>query len=162
MLKADILKEIFNTTAINNVKSWFINTYIPNMLKKSSLTSSKTLINISDVLKNSYCISIDKHKYLLFNTIFKKCGFKTIPKLMHGIINKDNTPAMNCKNSHLNVVKYAKKCNLPYVLIFEDDAYPCNNIIIEFQKYLNNIPNDTNLILFGWSSHSLNIKQYGK
>ena len=56
--------------------------------------------------------------------------------------------------SHISVVKLAKMRNLPYVFIFEDDAYPCDDILNKSSKYFNNIPDDAGLCLFGWSAHT--------
>jgi len=53
--------------------------------------------------------------------------------------------------SHISVVKLAKMRNLPYVFIFEDDAYPCNNIMQNLSSTLNNIPDDAQCIMLGWS-----------
>jgi GR25 family glycosyltransferase involved in LPS biosynthesis len=39
------------------------------------------------------------------------------------------TIAERIKQSHIEVVKLAKKNNLPYICIFEDDAYPQKDIV---------------------------------
>ena len=59
--------------------------------------------------------------------------------------------AYNCSLSHAGVIKTAKCLDLPYVAIFEDDAYPCRDICMKLDEYLSNIPNDAGLIILGWS-----------
>lgn len=56
--------------------------------------------------------------------------------------------------AHLNAIKHAKKNNFPYVLVFEDDAYPCNDALDRLDRYAMCIPADANLVLFGWSRHN--------
>ena len=37
--------------------------------------------------------------------------------------------ALGCGVSHAALVKYADLLNLDFIAIFEDDAYPCDNIM---------------------------------
>jgi len=41
--------------------------------------------------------------------------------------------------------------DLPFVCIFEDDAYPCNGICQELEKCLNSMPDRCKLLIFGYS-----------
>jgi GR25 family glycosyltransferase involved in LPS biosynthesis len=67
--------------------------------------------------------------------------------------------AENCKQSHIAIIKYAKANNWPFVCIFEDDTYPCENCLELLINYLKIIPKNADLILLGWSSHRKNEKQ---
>jgi hypothetical protein len=42
---------------------------------------------------------------------------------------------------------------MPYVVIFEDDAYPCINCKDKLKEVFENISNDIGFILLGWSNH---------
>lgn len=44
--------------------------------------------------------------------------------------------ALNCSLGHLAIIKMAKCLDLPFVVIFEDDAYPCIDIKTKLIKYL--------------------------
>lgn len=75
------------------------------------------------------------------------------PNIVDGSRNPQIPSWKNCLMSHLSIVKYAKRHNLPFVVIFEDDAYPKLNCRKELEKYLSYIPSDANLLLLGWSRH---------
>jgi hypothetical protein len=45
----------------------------------------------------------------------------------------------------------AKTLHMPYVCIFEDDAYPCINALNRMQS-INDIPKECKLLLLGWCS----------
>ena len=62
---------------------------------------------------------------------------------------------LNCAISHLEIVKLAKFNYLPFVVIFEDDAYPLIKLNTELKKYLSVIPADAGIVLFGWSGFSI-------
>jgi GR25 family glycosyltransferase involved in LPS biosynthesis len=52
---------------------------------------------------------------------------------------------LGCVLSHIEVIEKAKAQNLPYVLIFEDDVTFPLNFDYEFQKCLNELPEDWDL-----------------
>ena len=122
-------------------------------------------IDINDLLKNSFVISIDNSRIELMNKIFLRHLLKC-PKVFNGFSNKSSqnlfakynvekriqkAGAYNCSLSHAAVIKMAKCLQLPFVCIFEDDAYPCNDIMQQFKIYLSNIPDDAQCIILGWS-----------
>ncbi len=80
-------------------------------------------------------------------------GLKHLPKLFNGIVDKHKKPAENCRDSHLAVVKMAKKLDLPFVAVFEDDAYPCIDICNKLERYLRAVPYDAHLVLLGYSAY---------
>ena len=143
LLIADLTNEKFNKHNVcarkNRVISRFINLY-------------KAPISIDDAMKHSLVISIDKKRYIEMCKLFRSYGFVTIPDILFGSTFKDKSGQFNCKHSHMRAVQYAKENKWPYVLIFEDDAYPCDNIIDKFSSYLYALPKDALLVLFGWSN----------
>jgi len=88
--------------------------------------------------------------------LFRKHGLTPLPSMFHGCIDKSISIKQRCKQSHINVVEHAKKHNLPYVFIFEDDAYPCDQSAKILEQYLYAMPYDANLILFGWCNCTKN------
>ena len=96
-------------------------------------------LTIDDILKNSYVISIDTNRFCRFKEIFLKNGITNIPSLYKGFKLKLGTyygctlkqPSILCCLTHLSIIKLAQINNLPFVCIFEDDAFPIKNIISE-------------------------------
>lgn len=56
-------------------------------------------------------------------------------------------------NSFHELIRYAKSMKLPYILVFEDDAYPCNGIVEKLKEYIKDIPDDCMLLQLGWSKN---------
>lgn len=123
-------------------------------------------ISVEDLLKNSYVISMNDDKLNLMKTVFEKHGLAPFPKkwpaasFMHvtsgcaiekhvNAANPNLLKAIGCSAAHLSIVVAAKEMNLPYVCIFEDDAYPCLNINAKLQCYLDGIPADTKCMILG-------------
>lgn len=52
-------------------------------------------------------------------------------------------------SSHLMIVSMAKTMQLPFVCIFEDDAVGCINCKNKLEQVLNNIPEDTDVLMLG-------------
>ena len=150
----DLLKETYKKNYCLEFKDKTIENY------QKMFQNFSTKIDINKLFENSFVISIDDEKLKKFYKIFSK-QFKNIqlPKHFNGSRDKRLTSVQNCTRSHLNIIKKAKSLNLPYVMIFEDDAYPCNNINTLFQKYLQFIPPNIKLLLLGWSNHS-QLKQF--
>ena len=108
----------------------------------------KSPILLNEVMRYSFVISVNKERLSLCYEIFDKTiGLR--PRHMNGHTeNKNNIK--NCQLSHYECILTAKKHNFPFVLIFEDDVFPCRNVGEKFQWYLDCIPLDAKLVLFGW------------
>lgn len=123
------------------------------------------IMNIStgDLLKNSFVLSIYGDRVDMLKKIF---GYHKLicPKIFYGFKNPDiwkifkdsKTPtrdgnAYKCSLGHASIVKAAKALELPYVLIFEDDTYPVDEINKKMDYYLSDIPKDASILLLGWS-----------
>lgn len=92
-----------------------------------------------------YCYVISNNVTKL-NQLYK--WFDTV-KLPHPILFKATD---NCDKSHYELVKYAKQLKLPYITIFEDDAYPhidVLNKLVVCEEQLNKNWNDIALIQLG-------------
>lgn len=66
-----------------------------------------------------------------------------------------STEAYDCINaitkSHYNAISLAQELDLSYILVFEDDAYPCTNAIKHLNNALNDIPANINMLSLGYS-----------
>lgn len=59
--------------------------------------------------------------------------------------------AYKCGLGHASIIKMAKALDLPFVCVFEDDAYPVSGISSKLETYLGDIPADTDVLMLGWS-----------
>ena len=101
-------------------------------------------------MAHSVVISINAERLAHFYNVFDMYGLSH-PTHIHGCVDKKLTPPMRCSMSHRMCVEYAKEHDWPYVLIFEDDAYPCDNILDILPQYLKHIPKNTRLCLLGYT-----------
>lgn len=118
-------------------------------------------LTVGDILKHSFVISIDKNRYSIFYQRLNDAQLNPLPKLYEGFQIKNGIykemgfiktkNICNCFLSHIALVKMAKILNLPFITIFEDDALPSkNNVIDKIQQCLNEIPNDCDMIKLGY------------
>lgn len=120
-------------------------------------------IKLEDFYKYSYCISISDDRYKQFYEVFTKCGIQ-VPKRFNGIQFKlKNHPgciissnAFNCSLTHYMLVRLAQFNDFPFIVIFEDDACPLKNISQKLSLYLENIPDNCDILKLGYT------KQFGK
>ena len=101
------------------------------------------------MLKHSFVITIDDRKFEWFKKVFKFHGISPMPKRFHGTTLWYNSGKYNCYLSHREAILTAKKRKWPYVLIFEDDAYPINGVFEEMQKCLDELPDECQVLSFG-------------
>ena len=108
-------------------------------------------------LNNSFVISIDEGRRRELNSIFSKVGLNT-PTLCPGVVseNKDDRAVTNralCE-SHRKVVELAVKNNLDWYIVFEDDAYPCDDIVSRLKNL--DLPDaDVYLLGYTWTKHKV-------
>lgn len=62
----------------------------------------------------------------------------------------------NCAFSHVAIVKTAQALGLDYVCVFEDDALPCRGCRDKLEKCVQVIPDDADLVKFGYSGVAKN------
>lgn len=56
---------------------------------------------------------------------------------------------IGCYISHLRIFNIMRRENLPYALIFEDDAIFCDNFLDEYSKLIQEFPSDTDILYIG-------------
>lgn len=117
----------------------------------------KDEISLNDFFKNSFMITIDDERYNKTIKIFQKYFDGLFPKKFVGSHDKKLTGPQNCTRSHVRIIEYAKQNNLPFVVVFEDDAYPRKDAKEKLSGYLYRLPYYANMILLGWSSHQKKI-----
>lgn len=93
------------------------------------------ILNTHDFFKYACVISIDKLKLGLFYKIFNHY-FNEKPICINGNKNPKLKGYQNCTRSHCLCVEYAKRHMWPFVIIFEDDAYPRSNCKEKLEQYI--------------------------
>jgi hypothetical protein len=106
-------------------------------------------ITAKDLLKHSFVITIDDDRLKWFKKVFKFHDIEPMPKKFKGTSLWYNSSQYNCYLSHKNAILKAKKLKWPYVCIFEDDAYPCNGVMKEIDKYLKKLPSKCKVFVLG-------------
>ena len=106
-------------------------------------------IKLNDLLKHSFVITIDDKKHEWFKEVFKFHGISPMPKRFQGTTLWYNSGKYNCYLSHRNAILTAKKRKWPYVMVFEDDAYPINGVVGEMEKCLEELPDECQVVSFG-------------
>ena len=147
----DLQKETFKTKACQNEKTRLL-LQIGNSMKDQ--------ISFKQLMMNSFVISIDFNKYQLFTKIFTSAGLIPIPNMSAGCIDQNLKPFQRCTKSHVDLIKKAKSNNLPYILVFEDDAYPCIDCSNKFEQYLKCIPKDASMVILGWSACQKRLQKF--
>lgn len=147
----DLQKETFKTKACQNEKARLLSQIGGSM---------KDQIPFKQLMMNSFVISIDFNKYQLFTKIFTSAGLVPIPKMSAGCIDQNLKPFQRCTRSHVDLIKKAKSNNWPYILVFEDDAYPCIDCSNKFEQYLKCIPKDASMVILGWSACQKRLQRF--
>jgi glycosyl transferase family 25 len=60
-----------------------------------------------------------------------------------------NSGEIGCFLSHLRIFNRMRRENIPYALIFEDDAIFCDNFLEKYSKILQHLPSDTGILYLG-------------
>lgn len=112
-------------------------------------------IDLKDILSNSFCLSIDKRRKSEFSEIFKNIfsGYP-LPKIFDGYSNKDLGGKYCCELGHCSIVRMAKALSLPFVTIFEDDAYPMTNAADEIKKVITSVPDNASMLMLGYNKYN--------
>lgn len=117
------------------------------------LNEKNILIPDIDDVSNAFVITIDDKRYEMFCDIFDFYGIP-IPQKFEGV--KCDNGVIGCSKSHYSVVKLAKERNLPYVMIYEDDAFPRNDCLEHFFYSMENVPKDWDFLKL----EDIHIEQY--
>ena len=106
-------------------------------------------IDITEVLENSFSISIDNKKREIQKIVFQKENIP-VPKFFPGYTNSSLKNVYRCSLSHESVLKVAKMMDLNCCLVFEEDAYPRSGAIDGLKRVLSEVPSDFDILIIGW------------
>ena len=117
-------------------------------------------IAIQQLLDHAFVISVDDFRYQLFCKRFAKYGLNCpMPRLYTGFQLKNGVyresgliktkNLCNCYFTHIALVKMAQSLDWPYIVIFEDDALPCKEIVGKLSYYIDALPNDVDIFKMG-------------
>lgn len=105
-------------------------------------------------------ISVDDFRYSIFCERFAKYELNhPMPRLYIGFQLKNGiykesgfiktNNLCNCYFTHIALVKMAQSLDWPYIVIFEDDALPCKEIVRKLSYYLDALPDDADIFKMG-------------
>ena len=109
-------------------------------------------------LDNFYCLTINDDRYNYTNNIFQKYGLPQLIKYT-GFTNIDKKERC-CLFGHMSLVMIARYLKLPYIFIFEDDAYPRKDILEKIEFYIENKPQNCGILIFGRNGEFGEIELY--
>ncbi len=107
-------------------------------------------MNIEDIKldKYAFCITCNLNRYKYLAKCFQTVGLEQ-PRIFPGVRHQNGNDG--CRLSHMGLMMLARTCNLPYIVVYEDDAYPRRDVIEKF----NDILNDLNDHHISWNMLSL-------
>lgn len=107
--------------------------------------------------KNAFVITCNEKRYEMFVKIFNYYNIP-LPIKFWGCQAKFNYKVSSirrlkverghcgCLFSHYSLYKIAQALDLPYLIVFEDDAFPRKNILEYFDKSIKNLPENWNFL----------------
>lgn len=81
--------------------------------------------------RNAFCLSCNLDRFHYLQKCFDVVGLKS-PTLFPGVITQNG--AQGCILGHISLVMMARCANLPYFIVYEDDAYPRPDVIVKFYE----------------------------
>lgn len=124
----------------------------------TSIQPGKLRPDVGDLLKHSFVISVNEDRLNIFKRLFE-ANFLEIPEKIAGCTDRKLSKTwMRITASHLKCVKEAKARGWPFVVIFEDDAYPCDGIKEKLEFVRTNIPEDAEIICLNWTNLKCSYK----
>lgn len=109
------------------------------------------MLNTANLNDSSICMTINPKRYNYLCENFKAVGL-TPPKLFRGV-RWNRGSNTGCVLAHVTILKMALALNIPYLTIFEDDAYPRPDIKNKWLEIQKSIPYDCGILKLGNSSY---------
>lgn len=116
-----------------------------------------TSISVEDLVKNAFCITVDSERRNRFESIFRKM-FGVVPMFFNGGVYGSDT-RMNCSITHSDLIRTAHAMGLPYITIFEDDAYPRPDAKDLLWHCMQHVPDDAAMVLWGFGRAPADMKK---
>jgi GR25 family glycosyltransferase involved in LPS biosynthesis len=111
--------------------------------------------------KNKYCVNLDRRedRWIESQKIFTIHNIENVIRFRAVDGNPDNKPhnirlspsMIGCTLSHLNIIKHARDNRFENILIFEDDVAFVDNFSELFDQYIEQVPQDWDMIYLGGS-----------
>ncbi|MGM9863771.1 MAG: glycosyltransferase [Lepagella sp.] len=102
-------------------------------------------------MENSFVITDGGERLNRFRELFHVAGFDPMPEPWDACMLPDN-PVLGCSVSHYSLVQHALAAKLPYLIVFEDDACPCDDAKMKLEHALDNRPEDCKFLTLGWGA----------
>lgn len=113
---------------------------------------------MDDFLMNSFCMAKDESEHVRFGRRMKAAGFDRIPRLYRGnypkvLFNEGKTDVdvYYCALNHYVLVNMALTLDLPFITVFESDAFPMKSCRDELSMFFDEhgVPDDADELTFG-------------
>lgn len=108
-------------------------------------------ITHKDLIDNSFCLSVSTKRQSDFIRIFNST-FGACPRIFRGF-RDDRGGVYSCSLGYSAIIRMAKSIGMPYVGIFEDDAYPRVDCIAAIDNVMNVIPIDAKMVFLGYNKY---------
>lgn len=100
-----------------------------------------------DISKNCFCLTINENRYDYMSKVFKHYDLP-VPTKFQGL-SKEPNPVESCLLGHMCLIMMARALDFPYIVVFEDDAYPRKDILSKLDHYLKVVPADCGILCLG-------------
>ena len=111
---------------------------------------------IDDILKNAFIVTDGGIRYEQFCRTMRAVGMDpTLVRKWNSCMIK-NEGSMGNAVSQYSLVRYAKETNMPFLVVFEDDAVPSNDAKDSLIKAIEEKPENCKCLSLGWSYASDN------
>lgn len=100
--------------------------------------------------KYSFCLTCNINRYNYLSKCFNALNMDA-PRIFPGIHHPYSGPE-GCKLGHIGMIMLARCLGLPYIVVYEDDAYPRPDCKIKLENYLNDlnkIDSDWGILVIG-------------
>ena len=111
------------------------------------------------LLDNFYCLTINDTRFNYLCDVFTKYG---LPRpIKHIGFRNPEKSEQYCLFGHMSLILMARCLDLPYIFIFEDDAYPRKDVKEKLEFYIENRPKDCGILVLGRNGESGEIGEFG-
>lgn len=101
-------------------------------------------------MEHAYVITGGGKRLERFNALFSAAGFDPLPAPWHEC-RLAGSGAIGCSVAHYSLVRHALEAGIPRLVVFEDDAVPCDGAKASLESALSAVPPDCLFLQFGWT-----------
>jgi len=114
-------------------------------------------ISVAELMSHSFVLSVDERRLRRFNRVFGQFGLLPLPEAYigrkvdrSGVEYAVNKHFVAAHMSHFEICRLARKRDWPFVCVFEEDAYPCRDVVHRLSDHLIDIPDDAYIYKLGY------------